>query len=669
MCAAVPAFRAVPSVRLRPRSGGLAERISYRLDRFLSLHPAVQLVAVLVWATALALLFAGAHVLLAEESSNVGGGLWWAITHMLDGGTVASDEGFGRRFVGISVTLVGMVLVAIITGAFASSFADRLRDIRRGTSAIFERGHVLLLGYGTRGDVMLRELGASGVAMTVVIVTARERELVEEQVRDGLANLSHRLRVIVRRADPETTFGVRGASVSRARAVAILPDVEGQPAFPGASGLGSAPSPEDLRAVRSLLAARRALGARRVPLIVEVSGERGRDLVLLAGKHPDLTVVEEGDVGTHLLVHSVRQPGVLEIVRGILSLDSRSVYVHPAGAFTQRTFDAAHAALTDGILVGILRGKLALVAPPGATLIEATDRLLVLADDAAEPRPGGKLPEPNFEPSSLPKSRRDLPLHVLVIGARRGMDRLLRSLRSHLVPRVTLLVPEGSAAVAQAALAASGLGEGSVVIEGDSTSEGVLTKALAGKPNRFLLLARDTLAGTPAERDADQLVTLLSLRKLFGGAYAETPAIVEIHDPETERLIGESHATDFVLLREIVGRLLAQEVHAIFLDETAGAWLGEVFHRLLDDISTRVWLHPMTDYLPGVHEPTFGEILAAARMRGEVAIGVRPMASPARLLPERGERFDHRGGQVIVIGSRERRSAPPETTEGEVFAS
>ena len=44
----------MPSVRLRPKSGGLAERVSYRLDRFLALHPLVQLAAVLVWATALA---------------------------------------------------------------------------------------------------------------------------------------------------------------------------------------------------------------------------------------------------------------------------------------------------------------------------------------------------------------------------------------------------------------------------------------------------------------------------------------------------------------------------------------------------------------------------------------------------------------------------------------
>lgn len=666
------ASASVPNVRLRPRSGGLAERISYRLDRFLSLHPVVQLVAVLVWATALAFVFAGVSLLVAEDrGTGLPASLWWAITHMLDGGTVTGDQGFLPRFLGVGVTLVGMVLLAIVTGAFASSFADRLRDVRRGTSVIFESGHVLLLGFGARGDVVLRELAASGARLTVVIVTTHDRELVEEQVREGLANVRHRLRVIVRRADPQTTAGVRGASAARARAIAILPEAEGPSAFPGDPDPGDGPALEDLCALRSLLAARRALGVRRVPLIVEVSGERGRDLVHLTGKRGDLTLVEEGDVGTHLLVHSVRQPGVLEIVREILSLDARSVYVHPAGAFAGRTFEEAHATLAPGIVVGVLKGRRSLVAPPGSTPIEAADRLLVLADDDAEPRPGDRLPALDASPPSLPRRGAATPLHVLVVGYRRGLDRILRALRAHFVARVTLLVRPERARDAAAAVAASGMpADAAAILEGDSTSEAVLRRALAGGPCRFLLLARDVATGTPAERDAEQLLTLLSLRHVLHGAHAETPAVVEIHDPETERLVGSSHTTDFVLLREIVGRLLAQEIHAICLDDTAGAWLGEVFHRLLDDISTRVWLHPLDAYLPGVPSPSFAEVMAAARARGEVAIGVRPHAARARLLPARGERFEGRGAQVVLLGSPERHPAAGQAAAAaDVFAS
>ncbi|MBK8258988.1 MAG: hypothetical protein IPK82_40805 [Polyangiaceae bacterium] len=658
----------MPNIRLRPHRGGFAERVSYRLDRFLSLHPVVQLLAVLVWATLLALLFGAVSLVLGGGTPReMGAGLWWAITHMLDGGTVAQNQGFLPRFVGIGVTLVGMVLVAIVTGAFASSFADRLRDIRRGTSSIFEHNHILLLGYGERADVLIRELAASGLRTTVVIVTTLDRDRVEERTVENLTQLNHHLRVIVRRADPETTSGALGASAKRASAIVILPENEGQP-----STFGEARDvDEDVRVVRSLLAARRAIGNRRVPMFVEVAGERGRDLVSMCGSQQDLTLVEEGDVGTHLLVHSVRQPGVLDVVHQILALDSRTVYMHRVGAFSGSTFDEAHAAIEPGVLIGILTGDRQIrLVPPGNTRLNENHTLLVLADDDKVPVKLGSLPVVKNTVPAGPMSQ-SASIHVLVVGYRPGLDRILRALFAHKVRRVSVLVRPARAAAAREALAASGFGNDGVVVEGDPSDESSLSRALARGPNRLLLLARDVATAQASDRDADQLITLLTLRRLMRGPSALFPAVVEIHDAETERLIGGNHDTDFVLLHELAGRLLAQELHAVCLSDFAGAWLGDVFHKLLDDMSTRVWFRPLQSYFGSAPPATFGEIQAAARARGEIAIGVRVKGSKAELLPKRRDRFDTRDTHVVVLGEAEQLGsiAFGEGVSEDVFAS
>lgn len=644
----------VPNVRLRPRSGGLAERLGYRLDRFLALHPAVQLLAVGVWATLLAVLFGALSQLFANDATtDSDGGFWWAVTRMLDGGTVAADSGFLRRFVGIGVTLVGMVLVAVVTGAFASSFADRLRQIRRGTFSIFERRHLLLLGYGGRADVVLRELAASGLRVTIVIVTAHDRELVEERVREALNGLRHRLKVIVRRADPTTTGGVLGASAPHARAVVILPEVDAGSPLEHPNAPSPTHAPADRAAMRSLLAARRALGTRRTPIVIEIASERGRDLVGLCSKGGDLTLVEEGDVNTHLLVHAVRQPGVLDVVRQILSLDARSVYIHTPGPFLGRTFDEAHAVLAPGVLIGLLRNRKNLLCPPGDTRIDADDRLLVFADDGQPPMPAARLSLLDRTPSQ-PHPAATPPAHVLLVGYREGLANILRSLHLHLVARVTVLVPPEREELAKAAIDASGYApDQATLILGRPVELGVLARATAAAPTALLLLASDVAPAMASELDADQLVTLLQLRSLLTAAHARTPAVVEIHSAETERLIGPNSATDFVLSREVVGMLLAQELHAICLDETAGAWLGEVFRLLLDEISTRIWLRPIAAYVPGIAQPTFADLLVAARLRGETAIGVREPRARARLLPARDERFDPRDTEVVVIAAPE----------------
>jgi hypothetical protein len=609
----------------------------------------------MVWATLLAVFFGGLSQIFADDpTTEQDGGFWWAVTRMLDGGTLAGDHGLLRRFIGLGVTLVGMVLVAVVTGAFASGFAERLHHIRRGTLAIFERRHILFLGYGVRGDVVLRELGASRLFATVVIVTANDRELVEERIRETLFGVEHHLRIIVRRADPTTTAGVLGASAAHARAVVILPEIE---TYSGPTSPDDPPpehAPEDRAAMRSLLAARRALGNRRTPIIVEIAADHGRQLIELCSKGGDLTIVEDGDVSTHLLVHAVRQPGVLDVVRQILSLDQRSVYIHTPGPFIGKAYDEAHASLSPGILIGLLRDRKNLLGPPGETRIEAADRLLVFADDNTTPTSFAKLPSSDRTQLLPPRCSLSGPVHVLVVGYRVGLAKMLRGLHTHFVARVTLLAPPEHAASARRAIESSGFApENALLIEGRGTDPKALARAASGEPSTLLLLSTDLPTANPSERDADQLVTLLHLRRLLAGAHARTPAVVEIHNAETERLIGPHDATDFVLSREVVGMLLAQELHAICLDETAGAWLGEVFRLLLDEISMRVWLRPLLTYVPDLPRPTFADLLAAARLRGETAIGIRHGRSRARLLPARDERFDPRDTQVVVIAAPE----------------
>ena len=653
--------RAVPSVRLRPKSGGLGEWLGYRLDRFLALHPLIQLLTVLISATLLAVGFGLTSLAFTDDpSTDADRGFWWAVTRMLDGGTVANDVGFGRRFVGISVTLVGMVLVAIITGAFASSFADRMRDIRRGSFTVFERRHALLLGYGTHGDILLRELAASGLRTTVVVVSAQDREVLEERVRHAVSGAKHHLRIIVRRADPTSTGGVRGAAAKRARAVLILPEIEPMDIANAALRPADPYDADDRATLRSLLAARRVLGNRKTPVIVEATGDHGRELIELCGKGSDVTIVEEGDVSTHLLIHAVRQPGVLDVVRQILALDATSVYEHAPAAFVGRTFEEAHARISQGVLIGVLRQRKNTLCPPGNLRIEGHDRLLVFADERFDLRPAPSLPAIDRDKPPLPRCSGSGPVHVLVVGYRRGVAKMLRSLRTHFVAKLTMLAPPEHEADARAAIERSGFpADCAALFIGRSTDPAALERACASGPTRFLLLAADAGAVSPADLDADQLVTLLQLRRL-GPAHDETAAVVEIHLAETERLISAHHATDFVLLREITGMLLAQELHALCLDASAGAWLGEAFLRLLHEISTRVWLHSLAIYVPDVPRPTFAEILVAARRRGEVALGVRRSRSRADLLPPRAESFDPRDTDVVVIAAPEPRHLHPE---------
>jgi Trk K+ transport system NAD-binding subunit len=635
----------VPLVPRRSPDQSLTNRLGYRIDRFLGLHPAVQLAAVLNVALVLAFLFGCTIYLMDAPSvsgSSEGGvrslteGFWWAITRLLDGGTVASDgrTGFMRQVFGIGVTLLGLVAVTVLTGAFASSFSDRLSSIRRGSLPVFERGHVLLLGWNAHAGVIVRELGRTGKRMRLVIVADRDRDTIEEGVREQLLGRKHRLTVVVRHGDPATVAAVRKAAARRAKAVVILPD----------SDVGHC---HDRAALRSLLALERVLGDRveRPHIIVEVASQSGREMVKLCeGAGRDVVVVEAHGVNARVLAQSVRQRGAFGVARAILSLDSLSIYHYPPALFTGLTFDDAHASIRSGVLVGLLRDDAPLLSPPGSTVIGPDDQLLVFSDQDVRPRIAG-LPDRGSRPPALPISHAPPSLlRLLVLRVRPGLVEILELLDARGPVQVTLLAPAEEIARAHEVARLATLHRTTInFIVGDPLDGPTIDRVLGEPHDTALLLAPDVAASFAAEADADQLISLLQLRRRRSEKGAPSHAVVEVRSPEARLPRDGGHVDDFILSREVVGMMLAREIYGI------GVRGSSVYHAVLDAVNPSVELRPLSLYVAGDVETTFAELAIAARRRGEVAIGITDEKGQPRLLPDFGDRFNSHKTQLVVL--------------------
>lgn len=632
----------------------MIERLSYRLDRFLHLHPVLQLALVLGATFVLALVFAAiAAVYGHEHAGSLGDGLWWAVTRMLDGGTVAGERGLASRLLGLAVTLTGLVALAVLTGAFASSFADRIRVIRQGRIPIFERGHVVLLGWNARGAVILRELAASGLRATVAVVADQERDLLEERAREAVEGLRHRLRIVVKRGDPTTTAAVRAVSATAAHVIAVLPEGGAEGDLPWAGPRA------DRAALRSLLAVRRVLGGRRVPIVVEASCRAGEEMIRLLAGEEQIIAVDARDFGARVLVHAVQQPGAFDVVRQILSLRGCSLHLHPAAGLAGCRFDQVHATVADGVLIGLVRGGAVLLSPAGGEAIAPEDQLLVIADHASRPRhdaslpgiPEGALPPP----SEVPPIRS---LHILVARHKPELAAMLEFLGPVGAARMTVLVPPADVAAVRRDLAGAHPGGAGVEVIGcDPLDADAVARALAMDPDVALLLAPDVAPAESADADSDQIITLLHLRRLGRGRPRPLHVVLELRSPETRRLVVTDPDVDFVLSGEIVGMLLAQEIHAV-LEGPGDGRRGDVVRRALDDVAAAVRLRPLADYAAGDPRPSFALIAAAARARGEVALGVEREGAAALLLPERHLCFDVEGTRAVVLRPPE----PPAAT-------
>lgn len=645
----------------RPPEQTFGARIGYRIDRFLALHPLIQLTSVLVAATALAFLFgvtitvldqalgvsAGCHDQPGCEARSVTGGLWWAITRMLDGGTVGADTGSGllRQTFGLGVTLVGLVAVTLLTGAFASSFSERLAAIRRGSLPVFERGHVLLLGWNANAGVIVRELARSGVAARVAVVADRERDALEDEIRSILEGAHHRIDVIVRRGDPSTVATIRRAGARKAAAIVILPDQ-------------SSPRAADRAAIRAQLALDRVLGdvEPRPHVVIEVATREGRAMVSLCekprngdrarggnGAHGPI-VVEGRDVNALALAQAVRFLGAFSVVRQILSLDEIGLYMHDAGDLAGRSFEAAHLGLEHGALVGVIRDGAPLLVPTEELTIDAGDQLVVLNDRDDKPVLARRPPRDGVAP--LGHASEAEPLRVLVMRYRAELVSVLDFLDERGPVHATLLAPRASIEAARAALDEAALEATTTdFIEGDPLDRATIERALASAEGGFdaaLLLSPEVPHEGAPEADADQIISLLQLHQCSG---APEHAVVELRSPETRppRKVGQSAGVGVVIAHEITGMILAREVYALAFGKHAS------YPAALDAFIPMITLRPLRAYARDRAEVSFDDLVIAARQRGEIAIGVALKGHAPRLVPPRAEVFAVDGARAVVL--------------------
>ena len=152
---------------------------------------------------------------------------------------------------------------------------------------------------------------------------------------------------------------------------------------------------------------------------------------------------------------------------------------------------------------------------------------------------------------------------------------------------------------------------------------------------------------TPPEADARSLLSLLILQQaLVASSSGQRPRIVtELLDARDVDLARATGADDFVVSDELSSLMLAQLAERPDLED--------VFADLFDVEGSAIALQPATWYVTSGQVP-FRRVVAAARARGESAIGYRiergPGGLPVVVLnPHKRDPVTLGGGDQVVV--------------------
>ncbi|MFC8078166.1 NAD-binding lipoprotein [Streptomyces sp. NPDC057307] len=542
--------------------------------------------------------------------------------------------------------LVALLCVSTLVGVITNSLAERMAELSRGRSTVLEQGHVVVLGWSDQVPTVVGELIAAVAARrarAVVLLADRDKTEMERTLAAHVGPAG-RARLICRSGPASDPAVLALVSPGTASTVLVLPSGE-------AGG--------DAEVLRVLLALRAVVGEGPdgPPVLAAVRDDHYRASARLAAG-PRGTVLETDTVTARLIAQCVGRPGLSLVLRDLLDFAGDEFHVIDATAFHGGPFGTAVLGHADSCVVGLLtpEGR-TLLNPPAGTAVTPGSRLIVVTRDDGTSRPADC--RHLVDPSAITTdpSPPEGPARLLMLGWNRRAPLVVGQLRRTARPGAVLDVLTDRAVPGprepepeEAAVSGTRL---TVRFRSAALSRPDTLLGLDLTPYDGLVVLGPDPGDGPDRPDDWTLVTLLALRLLeerTGGR--ELRVVSELTDDRNRPLAPVDPGSDVIVSGELTGLLMAQIAQ--------NRHLADVFDELFSADGSMICLRPAGTYVrPGV-TTAFATVVAAARDRGECAIGYRRhdrlTATPdhgVRLNPHKGERRVWSAEDQVVVVTTE----------------
>lgn len=582
-------------------------KFSYWFDNRMA-EGTVALVKLLTIVTVAAVVILGLAIA-AFGASGVGGGIWISLTHMMDAGTIAGDEGASLGYIlgMLVITFVGIFVTSTLTGIICNSIDEKVADLRRGKSAVVEEGHVIVLG--TAGGLYtivseLIEANANHKREALVIMDDKDlKDVMDENIRQRFPD-TRTTRVICRCGNITDVADLAVCSFDTCRSVIINSD-------------------NDFVTIKSILAVTRLLkqyGNDKAYIAAVIRDEENLEAAEVAGEGY-VEVLSFRNMMSRIIAHTGRSAGLSQVYTELFDCDGSEFYIEEHPEAVGKTLAELNRSFPVSIVAGfVTRDGEILINPEPERKAAEGDRLILFAEDDGQSHMDA-VPAPVREDDirkdyvKEPAQRTDM----LIIGYSSKLRQVLEEEDNYVAPdsQMTVALPpeqmERKAELESMQLTNIRL----KVVECDIYSRSGLESLLPGEDT--VLVLADTPDGMDDEeierRDAKILMILLQLRylaKTRGYQFTVTSEMLRVENQELAQI---AKVNDFVVSSNITSLILTQ-ISQI-------RELRAIFNELLREEGSEIYVRPAGSYVrTGSETDIYTACEAAARQR-EVFIGYR----------------------------------------------
>ena len=534
--------------------------------------------------------------------------------------------------------LISTAITATIIAMATTMIAERMDALKKGKSAILEEGHTLILGWSSRIFPILSQVALANDNLTdpvIVIFADVDRELMEQQITARCGSLG-KTRLVTRTGDPTNPRDLVRAAADKARTIIILDDVDGS----------------DSAIVMTILAVSAVAPDSASKIIAEIDDLEHAE-ALAHATDGRVVAVQAHDVIARVTAQASRQPGLAAVILDLLDFDGDEMYVAEVPEIVGRNYGDALTAFEKVAVIGLQSADGTVeLNPDMKRRIVHNERIIGIAeDDDRIIFTGFRDDLASVTAKHAAHSRTKQPEHLLIIGWSTMGQAVLRELGDFMATGSSVHVLANPELVDTSGIQGAKFGPVSVTYAPHTGGvEQIQTAASARKYDEIIVLGyRDTVSID--ESDSHTMMTMLLLNKLFaeeGNGVDPTRLVAEILDSRRSELARVAAVDDLVVSDNLAALMMAM------VSENAS--LAPIFRDLFDADGASLNVKPVELYSDlGIPVP-FAELVAAARSRGESAIGYRiagiarrDPASGVRLNPAKSTVFDVTAGDGLII--------------------
>jgi len=538
----------------------------------------------------------------------------------------------------IMAGLFGIVLFSALIGFITTSLRAKLEELRKGRSKVIEDDHSLILGWNDQRVVeILRELvmaNESDDNPSVVILADKEKEEMDDFLALNIPNTEN-TRVVTRSGVTSSQTNLKTVSAARARSAIIIASASDE-----ASKREKARS--DAHSIKTIL----ALSTTRcdddeLNIVAELFDKHHHEIIEHYSSHP-ISVANANEILAKIIVQTSRSVGLSVVYGEILSFDGCEMYGVPMGVATA--------------------GGELLINPSANLKLNKGDELLILAEDDSTIE---FLPDPVETAKELPlrPGRIDQTIeNELIIGWNKKGHIIVEEYAEYVLEgsSIHIIVDQPSQDTQDeiAALDAKLESIAITLIDDDPLqTETLMASEPSKRDNIIILNGGDDRVGGTSESDAQTILILLLLRKIFEENPDETintRLITEVMDSSNQNLISRVGVKDFVISNRVISMLIAQ------MSEEAR--IKDVYDILFKEDGSEIYLKPLSVYFENIpEEMTFADCMAIAQKREEVCLGIKIKALEddadhnfgVKLIPEKGTKYHFTADDCLVVLSED----------------